>query len=91
MVGADFSNVQKSINYHLRFSTFTRYYRMVLEQVLAQLRAELRRVQEAIVVLERLANNLQRPGAKRVGQSKAQKLDPTERVRAAKAGALEDI
>jgi hypothetical protein len=57
---------------------------MVLEQVLAQLRAELKRVQEAIVVLERLADNLQKAGPKRVGSMKAQKLGSGERSRAPK-------
>jgi hypothetical protein len=52
---------------------------MVLEQILAQLYAELRRVQEAIVVLERLADNLQKAGPKRANAMKALKLAARER------------
>jgi len=60
---------------------------MVLEQVLAQLRAELRRVQEAIVVLERLESNLQRSGSKRgrSGSARGQSSDSAERGRGSKA------
>ena len=59
---------------------------MVLEQVLAQLRAELRRVQEAIVGLERLESNLQRSGSKRgrSGSGRAQTSDSAERGRGSK-------